>query len=529
VRLIPRSRGGALMRFALGAVIVIGFATATTAVAGLMQFKQVATYLSQNKALRAPVRVPPPGAPQTLLLIGSDHRAGEPYSAANTDTMLLVRLNPSSRTINMLSIPRDLKVQIPGYGAQKINAAYSIGGPSLLLHIIQTQVFPGFQVNHILDINFGGFKALVNAIGCVYVDVDHRYYNNTALTDYSSIDIAPGYQKLCGAKALQFVRFRHTDSDIVRNARQQDFLRWVKDQYSISYLLANRDRLLRIFGEHVQTDADLHSVDGLINLFDLVVNMAGHEIKQIQFPYVFGPCNPVADPQTPCYVLAASAAAEQRAYQEFMAPTTGNPGPRRPISGAPGAGAHRAGAAGASSPASASRGGGSGGRSGVPGLLADPADGIAQAAALKNPGMPVYYPRYILAGSAYCSSASGNCDDPQEPASEYAGMYPREYVIDDRAGHPHAAYVLTLVQDAPAGEYYTVQGTTWQHPPILAHPAAAQVIDGKTLLEYFNGSRLDLVAWRTPEGVYWVSNSLTDSVGDRQLLAIAASLTRYSG
>jgi len=521
MRLIPQSRGGALLRFALGAVVVIAAATATTAVAGLMQFKQVATYLSANKALRAPVRIPPPGAPQTLLLIGSDHRAGEPYSAANTDTMLLVRLNPSSRTINMLSIPRDLKVQIPGYGAQKINAAYSIGGPSLLLHIIQTQVFPGFQVNHILDVNFGGFKALVNAIGCVYVDVDHRYYNNTALTDYSSIDIAPGYQRLCGSKALQFVRFRHTDSDIVRNARQQDFLRWVKDQYSISYLLANRDRLLRIFGEHVQTDADLHSVDGLINLFDLVVNMAGHEIRQIQFPYVFGPCNPVADPQTPCYVLASSAAAERRAYEQFMAPTTGSPSRSRSSPGTAGQPAH--GASGAS-PA-----GGRGSPGGAPGLLADPADGRAQAAALKNPGMPVYYPRYILAGSAYCSSASGNCDDPQEPASEYAGMYPREYVIDDRAGHPHAAYVMTLVQDAPAGEYYTVQGTTWQNPPILAHPAAATVIDGKTLLEYFNGSRLDLVAWRTPEGVYWVSNSLTDSIGDRQLLAIAASLTRYSG
>ena len=73
---------------------------------------------------------------------------------------------------------------------------------------------------------------MVNAIGCVYTDVDHRYYNNTALTDYSSIDIQPGYQKLCGSDALSFVRFRHTDTDIVRNARQQDFIRWAKSQFS---------------------------------------------------------------------------------------------------------------------------------------------------------------------------------------------------------------------------------------------------------------------------------------------------------
>ena len=93
-------------------------------------------------------------------------------------------------------------------------------------------MFPGLKVNHIIDVNFGGFETLVNAIGCVYTDVDHRYYNNTALTDYSSIDIQPGYQKLCGDQRASFVRFRHTDTDIVRNARQQDFLRWAKDQFS---------------------------------------------------------------------------------------------------------------------------------------------------------------------------------------------------------------------------------------------------------------------------------------------------------
>ena len=95
-------------------------------------------------------------------------------------------------------------------------------------------MFPDLHVNHIVDVNFGGFQALVNAIGCVYADVDHRYYNNTRYTGYSSIDIQPGYQKLCGADALAFVRFRHTDSDLVRNARQQDFIRWAKDQYGVA-------------------------------------------------------------------------------------------------------------------------------------------------------------------------------------------------------------------------------------------------------------------------------------------------------
>ena len=71
---------------------------------------------------------PHPGNPQTLLLIGSDHRAGTPFKASNTDTMMLVRLDPNSQTINLLSVPRDLEVQIPEGGVMvtdKLNAAYS--------------------------------------------------------------------------------------------------------------------------------------------------------------------------------------------------------------------------------------------------------------------------------------------------------------------------------------------------------------------------------------------------------------------
>ena len=238
MRLIPDTRRGMLWRFALGALIVIAFTATTTAVAGLLQFKQFTDYLSLSPVIKnAAVSVADPGNPQTLLLIGSDHRAGEPFSAANTDTMMLVRLDPNSSTINVLSVPRDLKVQILEGGVMttdKINSAYSIGGPNLLLKVLKQQVFPGLHVNHIIDVNFGGFEDLVDAIGCVYTDVDHRYYNNTAYTDYSSIDIQPGYQKLCGTDALEFVRFRHTDNDLVRNARQQDFLRWAKDQFSSS-------------------------------------------------------------------------------------------------------------------------------------------------------------------------------------------------------------------------------------------------------------------------------------------------------
>jgi polyisoprenyl-teichoic acid--peptidoglycan teichoic acid transferase len=523
VSVLPRSRRGSLWRFAAGAVIVILFTATTTAVAGLLQFKQAAQELSANPAIKhAQVTIANPGAPQTLLLIGSDHRAGEPFRASNTDTMLLVRIDPNSATINLLSLPRDLRVDIPGYGVAKLNAAYSLGGPNLLLKTIKANGFPSLHVNHIIDVNFKGFSDLVDAIGCVYTDVDRRYYNNTATDNYSSIDIQPGYQRLCGnnqstSGALSFVRFRHLDTDIVRNARQQDFLRWAKDGYSQSTLITEHDKLLRIFGQNTQTDADLHSPDGVENLFTLVAFSAGHTIKSIPFPAVLLPCGPVAPgassavQQTPCYVTA-DPGAEQHAYTELMAPTVAPPTPRAAPAGAA-TGATGAGAAQSASSAA--------------GLIGDLGDGKAQAAALGHLGMPIFVPGKIVAGSQYCTAGSRACpvEEGQAPAEiGISSGYPRGYMVHDQSGQPHVAYRMTLVINSLQGEYYGIQGMTWRNPPILGHPAATRFVAGKQLALYANGGKLSVVAWRTSQGVYWVSNTLTDSIGNGQMVAIAASL-----
>ncbi len=527
MKLIPNSRGGSLWRFGIGALIVIAFTATTTAVAGLLQFKQLTGYFALTPALKhANVVIPNPGTPQTILIIGSDHRIGEPFSASNTDTMMLVRLDPNSATINVLSIPRDLKVKIPEGGTfatNKINATYSVGGPNLLIKVLKTQVFPGLQVNHIVDINFSGFSDLIDAMGCIYTDVDHRYYNNTLQTNYSSIDIAPGYQRLCGANqsprgALAFVRFRHTDNDIVRNARQQDFIRWAKDQYGAGRLIANRGKLLKIFGLHTQTDHNLHTTDGLINLFNLVAFSAGHTIKQLPFPAVLLPCGGGTGARgtttfiavAACYVTA-DPAAEEHVFRQFMTATKNAPKPAPKPAPRPAHRGHK------------SSGGGTGG------LIADPADGQAQAAALGQVGMPVFYPKVIESGTSYCSSLTANCNEYPNPAIEYINSYPRKYRIRD-GGHVYKAYRMTLEKNSVIGQYYGVQGMTWQHPPILAHPTKTESVGGKQLMEFFNGpSKLSMVAWRTPGGVYWVSNTLTDDIAPRQLIGIAASLTRAAG
>ncbi len=498
VRLMPASRAGALWRFLLAAVVIILFAATATAVAGLLTVKQLAKEISVTKALpNARVSVAQAGAPQTLLLIGSDHRAGTPFSSANTDTMMLVRLDGASSTINVLSIPRDLKVDLPQGGVQapgKLNSAYSIGGPNLLVKTLQEQVFPGLTINHIVDVNFGGFEDLVDAVGCVYADIDHRYYNDTAYTDYSSIDIQPGYQKLCGPDALAFVRFRHTDTDLVRNARQQDFLRWAKSQFSTSSLLAARDRLISIFGRHAQTDADLHSTDGLLKLFELVAFSAGHTVKQIPFPAILGPCSPSAAPQTPCFVFADSTA-EAAAYRAFMTPTIVHPATP---------GAHPAAPHGSAPAPSAP-------------VSDDFSDAQSQASALGHAGMPIEVPSRIANGYHYCTA--GTC-----PAGPVANSYPRAYTIQDRAGASHPAYVITVQGNPLLGQYYSIQGTTWNDPPILTGSHETKVLDGKQLLVYTEGHKVILVAWHGPGGLYWVANTLTSDLTGAQMVAIAASM-----
>ena len=169
-------------------------------------------------------------------MLGSDRRSKYSKDAKlgqrenpHSDTIVLVRLDPKRHRVAVLSLPRDLAVTIPGYADNtKINQAYDEGGARLTLntvqHFFETATNKTFNINGVIDVNFDGFQRAVNHVGGVYVDVDRKYYNPEG-TGFASIDIGAGYQRLVGSDALDYVRYRHTDSDLFRGARQQDFLR----------------------------------------------------------------------------------------------------------------------------------------------------------------------------------------------------------------------------------------------------------------------------------------------------------------
>ena len=179
-----------------------------------------------------------PGQPATALVVGYDKRAGEGKDVqSRSDTVMLVRADPETKSISMLSFPRDLYVPIhcPGrapFGA-RINNAYATCGTKGTLETVRK--LTGLPVNYLITVNFRGFRQLVDAVGGVWMDVDRRYFNDRGGDfGYATINLFPGYQKLGGYQALDFVRYRHTDSDLYRVARQQLFVRAFKDQVKAS-------------------------------------------------------------------------------------------------------------------------------------------------------------------------------------------------------------------------------------------------------------------------------------------------------
>ena len=154
----------------------------------------------------------------TLLLFGVDSKAGEP---ARSDTIMLMRFNPKTHTINQLSIPRDTRVQMPDGSYDKINTAMFWGGPSLAVQAVKR--FLGIDVNHVMVVDFKGFPRLVNAVGGVDLKVPTTI-TTIAGANGRTVVFKEGVHHFNGKYAMLYVRIRYADDDFHRAARQQQFV-----------------------------------------------------------------------------------------------------------------------------------------------------------------------------------------------------------------------------------------------------------------------------------------------------------------
>src|SRR3954471_16568533 len=232
-----RPRWGRRIALALGALVVL---LVVWAVAGYLSVSSGVSNANDRldpnaKALLQKQNGLLLSHPTTILMLGTDNatniagRAGDMHS----DSIMLLRTDPSHHRLYFLSIPRDLQVPIPGIGTTKINAAYQNGGAALAIRTIRQ--FTGLDVNHVIVVNFGDFKELIDALGGIDVNVpkpirsnrfDCPYATQAQCDKWQGCRFEKGNQHMNGERALIYSRIRKnvldpSETDFTRGARQQ--------------------------------------------------------------------------------------------------------------------------------------------------------------------------------------------------------------------------------------------------------------------------------------------------------------------
>jgi LCP family protein required for cell wall assembly len=501
------------LRFTLASILIVAVSAAATATSILLYLDSIAHALSHNNVysskLHKYLSLVNGGEPENILILGSDKRAGVQEDSGRSDTTMLLRLDPDRNAIAVMSIPRDLKTEIPGYGTGKFNEAYAYGGPKLTLQTVKQ--LTGLPINHVVNVDFLGFVRAVDAIGCVYVDVDRRYFHSNAglppAEQYSEINVEPGYQLLCGKKSLQYVRYRHTDTDLVRSSRQQDFISAARQQISIQDLVLDQSGLIDIFTKY--TTSDVNDKETMLQVLKLFLASRNATINEVHFPAELGPSfvytTPEAVNEAVNMFLGLEASGGSRGSLEDS--EVGEAGkkkkggkkaktqkvkPEKPHIDKP-------------------KPPGSDGL--VPAREVGEAEAKAAARKLGS-GFPVFYPSRLPSGAYYVESNS--YEHIQDP---------RVYHLKDTGGERHAAYRMVGVLELDDGtHYFGIQGIQgWPDPPILNNPSLTKTIHGREYDIYVDGDRVKMIAWHRGNNSYWVSNDLLQTLTNDQMVGIARS------
>ncbi len=430
---------------------------------------------------------PPEG--MDILVLGSDKHPDNAGEESRSDTVMLVHVDPDAEYLSILSLPRDLQVEIPGHGTDKLNAAYSLGGWELTAETVGqlTKV----QIDEYLEVDFQAFSDITDQLGGVYVDVDRRYYNNAADSKYELISVSPGYQLLNGADALDYVRFRHDNNyDFGRMQRQQRFLTALREQ-AMGWNL-----WLDLPGVIDALFSNLHTTLGTNDIVKLAywgVKLDGSKIRQVSV---------VGDIQTigkASYVIPAEGAVEE-AVNELMTPPS-----------ATGAGQTTASGQGtdASTTTTASAG-------------VDTSEFITDPDKIENSVLwhdwaatvpfQVMAPGYLPEGYAYVDS---------NPPRQTGGSY--DIVVGDEVEAAlKMVYQLTR-QGEPTDQYMGIMQTTWLDAPAASEGREVEY-NGITYTIVGTSQSTDHVWWKQDGVLYWVSNTLSYYLNSTELVKVAASM-----
>ncbi len=223
--------------------------------------------------------------PVNVLIMGIDRINDTPQSRGsifegNSDTLLLLGINPKNKTVNMLSIPRDTQVEIPGVGIDKINDANVKGGPALAARVLSSNL-NDIAIDRYVRVSTGAFRELVDLLGGVDVFVPYpmQYIDETQKL---KIDLAQGWQTLNGDQAEQFARFRNDNKgDIGRVQRQQALFKELKNRLTSPAVLPRLPEIIRAMQKYIDTNL---SFEEMLSLVNFSLNLQPENFKMVMLP-----------------------------------------------------------------------------------------------------------------------------------------------------------------------------------------------------------------------------------------------------
>ncbi|WP_081972555.1 LCP family protein [Leptolyngbya sp. KIOST-1] len=222
--------------------------------------------------------------PVNILVMGIDdvpdaQPTTDEVFAGRTDTLLLVRVDADAGTLNVMSIPRDTRVEIPGFGMDKINQANVLGGAELVAQTLNYNL-GAIQVDRYVRINTTAFREMVDLVGGIEINVPSRM-EYTDRTQGLYIDLHPGWQTLNGDQAEQFARYRQDSGDIGRVQRQQMLLRALRERLTNPTVIPKLPQAIRVLQRYVDTNLTLEEMLAIAN-FGLEIE--AEQLQMVMLP-----------------------------------------------------------------------------------------------------------------------------------------------------------------------------------------------------------------------------------------------------
>ena len=273
-------------RVALGCLSMFLIFAAVAAVAGVFYVRNLNGKMQQNfktdkkaDSELAPPEEKKPDAAFNMLLMGVDSR--EIGEASRSDTLMIVRVDPQQQRVTLISIPRDTRVTIPGHGKTKINAAHAFGGPALVIETVSE--ITGLPISHYAEVDFKGFKDVVDALGGITVTVPEDIYDMKAANHVkSAAKLEAGTQTLDGAHALTFVRSRaFPRGDLQRIENQQTFLKAVLKEALKPANVLRLPSTVTAMADSMTTDL---SVGDLLSIANQMKGMNADALEAVTMP-----------------------------------------------------------------------------------------------------------------------------------------------------------------------------------------------------------------------------------------------------